>query len=62
MCLFLEDWADMLEDLRSGTMSKEKYAKWQNQTLAYYSGVAVGQTNTEDSAIKVKVPPEDMLN
>ncbi len=62
MCLFLEDWADMLEDLRSGTLSKEKYEKWQDQTLAYYSGVAVKRTDTEDSAIKVKIPPEDLLH
>ena len=25
LCLFLEDWADMLDDLKSGTLSKEKY-------------------------------------
>ena len=62
MCLFLEDWADMLEDMRSGTLSKEKYEKWQDQTLAYYLGVAVKRTDTENSAMKVKIPPEELLN
>ncbi len=61
MCLFFEDWADMLEDLRSGTLSKEKYEKWQDQTLAYYSGVAIERSDAEDSAIKVKIPPEDLM-
>lgn len=34
ICLFLEDWADIQENLRSGAISKEKYEKWQDQTLA----------------------------
>ncbi len=41
ICLFLEDWADMQEELRSGAISKEKYEKWQDQTLAYYSSLKI---------------------
>lgn len=41
ICLFLEDWADMQEELHSGMISKEKYEKWQDQTLAYYSALKI---------------------
>lgn len=43
ICLFLEDWADIQENLRSGAISKEKYEKWQDQTLAYYSALKINK-------------------
>lgn len=55
MYLFLEDWADARENY-----STERYADWKDKTLAYYSRLAVGDTNeAEDNAIKVKIVPAD---
>lgn len=45
ICLFLEDWNSMREDLADGSISKERYDKWKDQTLAYYSSVTLGQQN-----------------
>ena len=41
MCLFLEDWKNQREDVRSYQLSQKNYRKWQDQTLAYYSASAV---------------------
>lgn len=38
MCLVLEQWRDELDDVRSYAHSQERYRKWKDQTLAYYSG------------------------
>ena len=41
MCLFLEQWEDMREDVRSYNCSPNALHSWQEQTLAYYAGAAV---------------------
>ena len=38
MCLVMEQWRDELDDVRSYAHSQERYRKWKDQTLAYYSG------------------------
>ena len=39
MCLVMEQWRDELDDVRSYAHSQERYRKWKDQTLAYYSGI-----------------------
>lgn len=48
MCLFLEDWENQREDVRSYQTSQKNYRKWQDQTLAYYSASAVECVEPED--------------
>lgn len=48
MCLFLEDWANMREEFYSYSQSRESYDKWKDQTLAYYSSLAVETKEPED--------------
>ena len=48
MCLFLEDWENQREDVRSYQTSQWNYRKWQDQTLAYYSASAVECVEPED--------------
>lgn len=35
MCLFLEDWENQREEVRSYQTARKAYKKWQDQTLAY---------------------------
>ena len=48
MCLFLEDWANMREEFYSYSQSMESYDKWKDQTLAYYSSLAVETKEPKD--------------
>ncbi len=48
MCLFLEQWEDMREDLHSGAIPYAKLQKWQDQTIAYYAGAAVERVEPEE--------------
>ena len=41
MCLFLEDWEDARESLRSLETSRKDYETWKEKTLAYYAGTPV---------------------
>lgn len=41
MCLFLEQWEDERNELRTYASSLQAYKKWQEQTLAYYAATAV---------------------
>jgi transcriptional regulator with XRE-family HTH domain len=36
-CLFLENWMNKLTALQNGSISDSQYAKWQQETLKYYS-------------------------
>lgn len=41
MCLFLEQWKDEREEIRSYNSTQAAYQKWKEQTLAYYAASAV---------------------
>ncbi|MDO4521750.1 MAG: helix-turn-helix transcriptional regulator [Eubacteriales bacterium] len=41
MCLFLEQWEEERENIRSFASTQEAYKKWKEQTLAYYAANAV---------------------
>lgn len=41
MCLFLEDWAERREEVRTFATSSASLHKWQDQTLAYYAGTSL---------------------
>ncbi len=41
MCLFLEQWEDEREEIRSYNSTQAVYQKWKEQTLAYYAANAV---------------------
>ncbi len=48
MCLFLEQWEEQRDDLRTYNSSPASYRKWQEQTLAYYAATSVDCTEPED--------------
>ncbi len=48
MCLFLEQWEDMREEVRSFSASPAKLHKWQEQTLAYYASSSVECVEPEE--------------
>lgn len=48
MCLFLEQWEEQRDDLRTYNSSPSSYRKWQEQTLAYYAATSVDCTEPED--------------
>ena len=48
MCLFLEQWEDMREDVRSYNCSAAALHSWQEQTLAYYAGASVECVEPEE--------------
>ena len=48
MCLFLEQWEEMREDVRSFSIPPAKLHKWQEQTLAYYVGSSVECVEPEE--------------
>ncbi len=41
MCLFLENWEEERDNVRSYYHDHEDYVKWQDETLAYYAPCAV---------------------
>lgn len=48
MCLFLEEWQDMREDMQSYGCTPAALSRWQDQTLAYYAGVPVECVEPEE--------------
>lgn len=48
MCLFLEQWEEMREDVRSYNCSPAALHSWQEQTLAYYTGASVECVEPEE--------------
>ena len=41
MCLFLEQWEQERDDLRTYNSTQKAYQKWKEQNLAYYAATAV---------------------
>ena len=41
LCLFLENWEEQRDNLRTYGISQEQYRKWKTKTLAYYASTAV---------------------
>jgi transcriptional regulator with XRE-family HTH domain len=41
LCLFLENWEEQRDNLRTYGITQRQYRDWKNQTLAYYSSTAV---------------------
>ena len=48
MCLLLEQWEEMREDVRSYNCSPAALHSWQEQTLAYYAGASVECVELEE--------------
>lgn len=48
MCLFLEQWEEQREAIRTYDSTQAAYQKWQEQTLAYYAATAVTSTAPEE--------------
>ena len=41
LCLFLENWEEQRDNLRTYGITQEQYRDWKTKTLAYYSATAV---------------------
>ena len=56
MCLFLEQWEQERDELRSYNSTQKSYHKWQEQTLAYYAATSVVCEEVEelDEATRIK--------
>lgn len=48
VCLFLEDWEQQRDDVRSYALTQSQYTKWKEQTLAYYASAPVSSTQPEE--------------
>lgn len=48
MCLFLEQWEQERDELRTYASTQEAYRKWKEQTLAYYAATAVQRVEPEE--------------
>ena len=48
MCLFLEQWEEMREDMCSYNCTPAALHSWQEQTLAYYAGASVECVEPEE--------------
>lgn len=48
MCLFLEQWEQERDELRTYVSTQEAYQKWKEQTLAYYAATAVQCVEPEE--------------
>lgn len=48
LCLFLEDWKNSREEFHSYMCDSEKYADWQDKTLAYYASSSVESKKFEN--------------
>jgi len=48
MCLFLENWEEQRDSLRTYGMTQEDYRKWKDKTLAYYASTAVEIAEPEE--------------
>lgn len=56
MCLFLENWEEQRDNLRSYASTQESYRKWKYKTLAYYASTAAECVEPEelDHAERIK--------
>ena len=48
LCLFLEDWESLRDDIRAFQSTQAAYQKWQEQTLAYYAATSVECVQPEE--------------
>lgn len=48
MCLFLEQWEQERDELRSYNLTQKAYHKWQEQTLAYYAATSFSCVEPEE--------------
>lgn len=48
ICLFLEQWEQERDELRSYNSSRKAYRKWQEETLAYYAATSVACVEPEE--------------
>lgn len=48
MCLFLENWEEQRDNLRTYGITQEKYRKWKEKTLAYYAATKVECVEQEE--------------
>ncbi len=48
MCLFLENWEEQRDNLRTYGITQEQYREWQTRTLAYYASTAVEIAEPEE--------------
>ena len=48
ICLFLENWEEQRENLRTYGITQEQYREWQTKTLAYYASTAVEIAEPEE--------------
>ena len=48
LCLFLENWEEERESLRTYGITQEQYRKWKDKTLAYYASSAVACIEPEE--------------
>lgn len=66
LCLFLEDWKNSREEFYSYVCDSEKYADWQDKTLAYYASSSVESKEFEnldfESRTKRKAELADFLS
>ncbi len=60
ICLFLEDWEEQRDDVRTYAHTQSQYAKWKEQTLAYYAATPVSSTQPEelDEETRIKLRNE----
>ncbi len=48
LCLFLENWEEQRDNLRTYGITQKQYREWKTKTLAYYASTAVECTEPED--------------
>lgn len=48
ICLFLENWEEERDNIRSYSHCQSTYRKWQEQTLAYYASCALESVEPEE--------------
>ena len=55
LCLFLENWEEQRDNLRTYGITQEQYREWKAKTLAYYASTAVEIAEPEE------LDPEERL-
>ena len=48
MCLFLENWEEQRDGLRTYDSTQEQYRKWKETTLSYYAATPVERVEPEE--------------
>ena len=48
LCLFLENWEEQRDNLRTYGITQEQYREWKTRTLAYYASTAVEIAEPEE--------------